>query len=302
MPDLHTWGISTILWLQSLYPPLDGFVKAANTLGTEEFFLVALPVIWWCFDKRIGSSLAFLFLYSDYLARVLKGITNVTRPYDVTPSIRVLDPQPDSSFPSAGALDTTVFAVCLAVAARKKAFWIMALTAVVLIAFTRVYLGAHYPTDVLASIVLGAVILFVAIRGRAADRIRQCSPAIQWVLAIVPPLVLALIKLNGETAVILGAVLGFGVGMLLEARYVGFDTKASVQRQVVKVLVGLGIGIGLRLLLKPMLPAADEFTFIRYSVLGLWMALGAPWLFVALRLTRTVKTAPGPTENAQAFP
>ncbi len=285
MTDLNALGIAFILWVQSLYPPLDSFFKTLNLLQTEEFFLIALPIVWWCFDKRLGASLAVLFLLSDYAVRLLKGITNVTRPYDAQPQIRNLDPQSDASFPSAGAMDTTVFWVYIAARHRTRILWILAIILVVLMSFTRVYLGVHYPLDVVASVLLGAAIIAVAQSARIADRIASSPRATQWALAIGVPLALALLRLNAETAVTLGALLGFGIGAILEADWIRFQPRNSVSRQAAKIAIGLAVGLGIRLALKPLLPEGELFTMVRYAVIGLWMGVGAPLAFVALHLS-----------------
>jgi membrane-associated phospholipid phosphatase len=298
--DLNALGIAFILWVQSLYPPLDSFFKTINFLQTEDFFLIALPIVWWCIDKRIGASLAVLFLLSDYSVRLLKGITNVTRPYDAQPRIRNLDPQADLSFPSAGAMDTTIFWVYLAALFRSRILWACAIVLVAIMSFTRVYLGAHYPTDVVASVIFGAAIIAVAVGGRIAERIAASPRTAQWLLAVCVPLALALVRLNAETAVTLGALVGFGTGLMLEAEWVHFQPRNSMAKQAAKVVIGLAVGLGIRLALKPLLPERELFTLIRYSVIGLWMGVGAPWAFVALRLSESTIPGPTPAEPSQA--
>lgn len=285
MAELNQWGLAFILWVQSVNPSLDAFFKTVNWLQTEEFFLIALPIVWWCIDKRVGASLAFLFLSADYLVRLLKGITGVQRPYQVEPRVRNLDPQNDASFPSAGAMDTLIFWVYLALAFRRRLLWAASLLLVVLLAFTRVYLGVHYPTDVLASILIGAVILVLVSSTRLVERIVTSPRPALWVMAIGWPLVLAAVRLNPETAVTLGAMLGFGAGLLLEEEWIRFEPRGPWWGQALKLLIGLVVGLGIRLAVKPLLPEGDIYTFARYAVIGLWMAAGAPWFFVFARLS-----------------
>lgn len=299
MADVNALGVAFILWVQSLYPPLDSFFKTINFLQTEDFFLIALPIVWWCVDKRVGASLAILFLLSDYSVRILKGITNVTRPYDAQPRIRNLDPQTDLSFPSAGAMDTTIFWAYLAALLRSRIMWACAIVLVAIMSFTRVYLGAHYPIDVVASVILGAAMIAVTLGGRIADRIAASPRRAQWLFAVGVPLALALVRLNAETAVTLGALLGFGIGLILEAQWVRFQPRTSIAKQAAKVAIGLAVGLAIRLALKPLLPEGELFTMIRYSVIGLWMGVGAPWAFVALHLSENTVQEPATTKASQ---
>lgn len=286
MTELLHAQIAFTLWLQSLSPALDSVFTAINFLQTEEFFLLALPIVWWCIDKRIGASLAVLFLSSDYLVRYIKGLTILPRPYQLDSRVRSLDPQTDTSFPSAGTMATVIFWGYLAPLFRRRALWAWTIIVIILIALARVYLGAHYPTDVVASIILGAIILAIVFGGNAVNRVASAPRAAQWVAAIIVPVVLAAIYLNAETAVSLGAMLGFGVGLLLEGQFVRFDPRGAWWKQLVKMVIGLAIALGLRFAIKPLLLAGNVSDMVRYAVIGVWMSVGAPWVFVMARLAR----------------
>ena len=286
MNDLLQFQVGFTLWLQSINPALDSVFKAINFLQTEEFLLIVLPIVWWCVDKRIGASLIILFSSCEFFSRFLKSTTGETRPYDLDRHVRNLDPQPDSSFPSAGEMDTMILWGYMALSFRRRALWVWAVAAIVLVGFARIYLGAHYLTDVLASILISALILALVIRSKLADRIIASPRAVQWIMAVGWPILLALVKLNPETAVSLGAMLGFNIGLLLERQTVRFNPRGELWKQVVKLIAGLAVVIGLRLAIKPLLPPGDVFTLIRYAIMGLWIGAGAPWVFVLARLAR----------------
>lgn len=298
MEFLNQWGIAFILWVQSINPALDPLFSVVNLLQKEEFFLIALPLVFWCINKRIGAVLAILFLTSDFSVRLLKGITAVPRPYEMNPQIRNLDPQTDLSFPSAAAMDDVILWAFLATQFKRRVFWIWCIVVICVLAFTRVYLGVHYPLDVIASLVIGAGIIALVLIFRLPERVAHVSRGAQWVIAIGLPIVLAAIRLNPETAVTLGAMLGFGVGLLIEARHVGFEPRGKWWQQALKIAIGLAIGLGLRMALKPILPAGDVFTLVRYGVIGLWMGVGAPWVFVVARLSKAAPVAVTRTEAA----
>jgi membrane-associated phospholipid phosphatase len=290
MNDLLVLQAACTVWVQSLNPALDSLFKIFNFLQTEEFLLIALPITWWCINKRIGASLIILFTSCEFLSRFLKSATGEIRPYDLDRRIRNLDPQPDSSFPSAGEMDTMILWSYLALQFRNRAFWVWTIFAIVLVACARIYLGAHYPTDVLASVIIGAAILAIVVRGKVVERIAASPRAALWIMAIGWPLLLALIRLNAETAVSLGAMLGFNIGLMIETQSVRFDPHGEWWKQIVKIIIGLAIAIAIRFALKPLLPAGDMFTMIRYAAIGLWMGVGAPWMFVATRLAQRTKS------------
>jgi hypothetical protein len=98
--------------------------------------------------------------------------------------------------------------------------------------------------------------------------------------------VLAVIYLNAETAVGLGAMLGFGVGVLLENQFVRFEPRTAWWKQVLKLALGLAVALGLRLAIKPLLPLGNVSDLLRYAAIGLWLGAGAPCVFVMARLAR----------------
>jgi len=96
--SLIPWGTEVILWVQSFSNPfLDTLLTAATLLGEEEFYLIFLPLIYWCFNKRTGIRLAYAFLLSSYLNLFIKDLFGIPRPDD--PPHKVLAPRDDALFP-----------------------------------------------------------------------------------------------------------------------------------------------------------------------------------------------------------
>jgi undecaprenyl-diphosphatase len=85
---------------------------------------------------------------------VLKPLVARIRPFDVNTAVQLLIARPtDYSFPSGHT--TAAFAATSALYFSRRRLWIPALALAALIAFSRLYLYVHYPTDILAGIVVG---------------------------------------------------------------------------------------------------------------------------------------------------
>ncbi len=283
-PDILTWGIAVILAIQSFASPtLDAAIRAVNILGTEDFYIVALGLLFWCLNRRTAIALVPIFLLADYSARVLKDLTAVPRPYDLDPRIRNLDPQTDLSFPSAAVTDVSAFWLFFAAYFRRAWLWVLAGAAIGLIALARMYLGVHYPTDVAGGALLGglAVLLFLRVdfRRLALSTLSRGWPAL---LLVVPPL-LAAAHPTDETATDMGVLMGLILAVAVEERYFPFSTNGPLWKQAAKIILGLGVALALRLGLKPVLPDEVGPTFVRYAIIGLWVGAAAPWLFIRLR-------------------
>jgi undecaprenyl-diphosphatase len=95
-------------------------------------------------------------LAADSLSFAVKDLTHRTRPFEAHPQIHPLYVVHSSSFPAGHAATAFAGAVLLSVVAPRLAPLFLGLA--VLIGFSRVYVGVHYPTDVLAGAALGAVV------------------------------------------------------------------------------------------------------------------------------------------------
>lgn len=284
-PDLLQWGASIVLAIQSLSnPAFDVLARALNFFGTVDFYFILLPFLYWCVNKRAAFQILVGLLLADYFARVLKGLFQVTRPYDLDTRIRNLDPQGDASFPSAAAVGTSFFWTALALWRRQIWITVLAVVVIASVAVARMYLGAHYPFDVAGGILLGYVLAFAWQRvpwNKVWGKLENVP--LSLVLALVPIVLAALYPVK-DTVVSMGALCGVLAGISFEITRVRFAEQTVWWKQIVKLALGLGIAFLLRSLLKEILPETLWADFIRYAIIGVWLAVGAPFLFVKTRL------------------
>jgi undecaprenyl-diphosphatase len=152
---------------QHLYHPIsNAFMIFITYLGEFGWIWILISLLLLCKKKYrpYGVLMLCSLLLTFLIGEVgLKNIVGRVRPCDVQASLPILIPRPDGfSFPSGHAASSFTAAVILFHANRK--WGIGALILASLIAFSRIYLYVHYPTDVLAGICLGtgiATILFV---------------------------------------------------------------------------------------------------------------------------------------------
>ena len=81
MDRLLDWGVDVVLWFQQASPQLDTFFAAFTFLGDEEFFLVALPLIYWSINRSVGVRLMVVFLLSGLVNQVAKHLAAQPRPF-----------------------------------------------------------------------------------------------------------------------------------------------------------------------------------------------------------------------------
>ena len=297
--SLIPWGTEAILWIQAFSTPfLDGLFTVATFLGEEEFYLVLLPLIYWCFDKRTGMSLAYVFLLSAYLNSFLKDVFAIPRPDD--PHIRFLRRETSPSFPSGHAQGATVVWGYLATQWHNVAFWAVAIVLVFLCSLSRMYVGVHFPQDLVGGITIGVLYLW-AFNWLAANwgrKFAEIPLVAKASLSLLLPTALLIAHPSEDAATTMGALAGMGLGFLLEGKLVGFSADGLWWRRVLRFLVGL-ILIGVFYVgLKAVFPTevvpfpsaslraglALALRAIRYGVVGMVGTFVAPWIFVKTTL------------------
>lgn len=273
------WGIEVIQLAQSHNSDtVDAVFRLFTFLGYEEFYLLLIPVIFWCLDKRVGVRLATILLLSGYLNFVFKNMLGWPRP----PADQVRQVTHEESFgmPSGHAQNAVVvFGYLSSVGAYG---WGIAALIAVMIGVSRVFLGTHFPQDVIGGWIMGLVILGFALTFLEKWNANRLSPNAVWAVTLGGPIALAIAHTTSNTVQTMGALWGLGAGYLLQQQLVRFNPHTTWRRQIAKIAVGVAVLFGLSIGLKALLPDGNAFRFLRYGIIGVWATFLTPWLFVRL--------------------
>ena len=267
-------GYSFIHWVQSWQNPvLDWLFTAISAMGMEEFYLLAIPLIYWCVNKSLGARLCFLFLFGILLNTWVKHFYSRPRP---DPSrVRVLFKQSGTgpAYPSGHAQGSFAFWGYCAVQARTAWFSLFCAVFVFLMCVSRLYLGLHFPIDLLGGLLSGlGSLLFFLVLLLLYEKIKKYISWPAWLVVIVLTLATFVVLFPEKRfASILGIYLGFFAGVVLEKRFVGFKANGTFAEQVKKVILGLAVGAFLISFEAPL--------FISYGLASAWVGFGAPWCF-----------------------
>ena len=197
MPEsVLNWGIDLILQLQSTMPDWTlGIWNFFTFLGLEEWFLLMMPFVFWCIDARKGVRIGIYLTAAGVLTALLKVYFHDPRPYWVDPKVQLLtEADPWFGIPSGHAMIGIAVWGGLAAGIRKNWAWAAAGFIVLMIGLSRIVLGVHFPTDVIAGWLLGGLLLFLMVRfedGISAAFNRLAFPG-QVLLTLLPALVIIL--------------------------------------------------------------------------------------------------------------
>lgn len=160
--------IQILDWIQSFRTPIgDIFWSYITKLGNVGmvWILLAFVLVFIPKTRKSGMILAAALCIDAVLCNgILKNLFARIRPYDVNTSIQLLINKPkDFSFPS-GHTAVSFAAVAGLYWAGERKLWKAALILAVLIAFSRLYLYVHYPTDILGGMIVGGTAGYVGCR------------------------------------------------------------------------------------------------------------------------------------------
>lgn len=154
--------------LQTIHTPfLDSVMIFASSIGNIGLVWIIIGIMFLIFQKTRKAGyivLAALILDAIICNGILKPLIARVRPCDVNNAVTLLIARPkDYSFPSGHTSASFAAVSAMFYAGRKKEGY-MALVLACIISFSRMYLYVHYPTDILAGIVLGVLCGFIALR------------------------------------------------------------------------------------------------------------------------------------------
>ena len=291
MESLLNWGVEVVLWFQQFSPALNLPFKILTSLGDKEFFLILMPLVYWCVNRRAGARLFILLLVSACLNEVTKLLADQPRPFNYDPRVIKMVHEDSGGFPSGHTQSAVVVWGYLACRFNKKALWLLAGFLIIAIPLSRIYLGAHFPTDIFGGYVIGALVLsiFFLLDSPFESWFNKKGILYQLGASMGLPVLLMLFIPSGNDDMLtaVGALMGVATGLVLERRWVSFCSDGHWWKRVIRYFVGIvvlvGVWLGLRIAFYQIEPA-DLYRVIRYALVGLWGGLGAPWLFVKLKL------------------
>jgi len=256
-------------------PVVSAFMAAITYVGDETVFMIIAITLFWCINKRQGYYIFAVSLAGTALSQWLKLIFRIPRPWVLDPSFTIVEAAREGaggySFPSGHTQGVVGTFGALALANRQKWLRAVCVVLILLVPFSRMYLGVHTPLDVGVAFVLAAALagLFYPCY-RDDEQFRKKNLAVLIALLVfqicyvlwvnstefpadVDPENLMHGVKNGWS--LFGSVLGLIVSYLFDEKELHFDVKAPLPGQACKLVLGLALLLALKAGLKPVLNA-----------------------------------------------
>ena len=303
-------------FLQSLGGWLRAPMLAITSLGYEEFFVLLLPTLYWCFDQMVGFRVGLVMLMGNTFNTFFKFLFHSPRPYWISDSVYAYSHETSFGLPSGHAQIAASVWGWLAVEVKKRWFRIVAVILIFLIGVSRLYLGVHFLSDVLLGWVLGGLLVwaFAAWHKPVGAWVGKKSARAQFELVLASTAVILLLilgvrwvvgpwEMNSEWAARAGEVapydlngaftvagtwFGMLTGYVILTKTRGhFLASQGGWRRLARFLVGLLGVFVLYFGLGQIFPRSEDFVgyglrFFRYTLIGLWVSWLGPVIFKAI--------------------
>lgn len=311
-------GTSLLAFLQS-QDWLLSMMIFASFLGSLEFYLLLLPAIYWCWDARLGFRMGLILVLSIGLNEFLKLAFHSPRPYWINPEIKPVGNYPSFGIPSGHAQDAVAFWGMLASYINRRLAWAAAISLILVVGLSRIYLVAHFPVDVVAGWTIGLLLLlaFLGLEVPIGKRISKLSLSQKTLLSFLASLgllglyALGTLSLHGwnipeawtanslaATGIVLnpispkdtveaaGLLFGMALGYALMLDRGGFKADGPLKLRLMRYLLGsfglilIWLSLGMGIYQDWNTSFIYATDYFRAVVAGAWVAAGAPMLFI----------------------
>lgn len=157
--QMHAFEITLIEKLQAIRNPvLDSVMLALDYVDSSPSWLLIILCVLFLYHHRPGVQMLFLLLLSGVLNQDLKALCAQPRPFELQPTVEMVH-LTSFGFPSGAAQTVLVLFGFLALEIRKQWCWWLCSCIVLLISFSRIYLGVHFVSDVIGGWIAGVLLL-----------------------------------------------------------------------------------------------------------------------------------------------
>ena len=256
-------------------PALDAFFSGVTYFGDELAFMALALLIFWCVDKRMGYYCFTVGLFGTLGNQFLKILCRVPRPWVLDPDFTIVESARAAatgySFPSGHTQNAVGTFGAVGLLSKRRWVKYVCLALVLLVPFSRMYLGVHTPLDVGVAFLMAAALLAALYPVfRSEEKSKNALPyllAAGIALAFLFVLYVGGIRAdfspgsedesNLSHAVknawtLLGAIAGLLVVFLVDRNALRFETYAPILGQILKFILGLALVAGVKAALKPL--------------------------------------------------
>lgn len=301
--------IDMLMWFQNIRSGLLTVLFTLFTICTEVPVITVLTgILYWCIDKKAGQRVLYALSTSLNINGAIKDIIKMPRPIGISglKSLRI-ETATGYSFPSGHTQTSTTFWTSMMILFKNIWIYIIGILLIIGAGVSRLYLGVHWPMDVIAGWIFGITLSFVFIK--LFDYIDDSKNYYILVGILILFGLITYFVGNEDLYKMFGLYTGFVLGYMVEDTYINFEASFSKRRKnifakntakydgvgkkVLRFIIGLVSLLAIYLIFKYfegtlMINNSESiinvFEYIKYTIVVFWGVAGAPALFKLFKL------------------
>lgn len=246
---MFAFELQFLKWLESIRTGfLTALFEGITILGEETLIILLVVALWFAVDSKLARKVFFVTICSTGLNGVVKNLAQVPRPFDkgIVPVRQ--ETATGFSFPSGHTQNFSTCSTLFAIKFKKNWFTGLVAALIVLVAFSRLYLGVHYPSDVLVGAVFGVGMAFLG--NYLFDHVKDEKMLYTIVFAIFVPFVVYFLIVANERFADFFKVFGMMGGLTLIA-FLQEKTKPIAYdvvwwKKLLRIVIGVAIAFAFK--------------------------------------------------------
>ena len=229
-------------------PFLNFLFEAITVLGEELIILGILVVLYFAVDKQFALRLFYFTITSTCVNNTLKNIARIPRPFTrgVTPLRQ--ETATGYSFPSGHTQSFSAWSTTLALRFKRLWFSVLVGVLIVLVAFSRLYLGVHYPSDVTVAVLLGVGIPLIG--NLFYDKLKNKNLLFLYTALLFLPFAVGFLfrqdLMSGDLYKTFGMLVGLAAAAPFEARFAPITYDVPLWKKVTRVAIALAVALAIK--------------------------------------------------------
>ncbi len=216
--------LQVLEFFQSIKNPILDVVFTILTISTEvPIIVVFAAAMYWCINKRNGQRLLFSLTTNIAINSGIKELIKSPRPIGVD-GINSMRQETATgyAFPSGHTQTATTFWTSLIMIYKNKSIITLGLIMILGVGISRLYLGVHWPVDVIGGWIFGVIFTIISIR--VFDKANESKNYLLLILYTIPFGLYAYVLQSESYTKMFGLLTGFVLGYIVEDKFVNFKT------------------------------------------------------------------------------
>lgn len=295
--------LEIMLFFQRIQNPVLSFLaNLFSAFGEESVMILILVAIYWCFDKKKGFAVFSSLFISMLTMQVLKAIIKAPRPFQVYPDLIDADRIETAtgySFPSGHSTGSSAFYFSIALLYNNLWTRLGCILLVIAVPLSRLYLGVHWPADVLCGVIIGLGVstFLLPVFIRLFDdkkRIRKIYLPLGSAMALISASLAIALHLDKVDVTAFSDLMKLtsvfstaSIGAALELSSSDYVPAKEKKNKILSFVIGI-IPIALIQATKTIMPEGIYYiwAFVRYALIGLFATYLVPKILIKLDIVK----------------